>query len=355
MSEAEFSLPEGVQLNWAYAHDEPGCHGVIRSLPEDFVVEEQIGYAPAGEGNHVWLHIEKRNTNTEWLARELASLADVPLREVGYAGLKDRHAVTRQYFTIHLSGKPEPDWQSLASEDIRILAVDRHNRKLKRGDLRENRFTITVRALRGACDDIEQRLQRIAGEGVPNYYGEQRFGHDCGNLAMAAAMFRGDWREPVRHKRSLYLSAARSYLFNRVLSARVASGSWQHALPGESLMQAGSTSCFSVRLIGSEIEERIKAGRLHPTGPLWGRGKLFSLADAQALELQVLASESLWKSGLEKAGLEQERRALRVTVKDLEWQWLESGIMQLQFALVSGAYATSVLREIVKAENAVHR
>lgn len=352
MSESSFTLPEGLQLEWAYANGEPGCCGTIRSVPEDFFVDEEIGYEPAGEGNHAWLHIEKRNTNTEWLARELAQLADVPLREVGYAGLKDRHAVTRQFFTVNLSGKDEPDWQQLTSEDIRILAIDRHNRKLKRGALRENHFAITLRELQGKCDDIEQRLEQIAEEGVPNYFGEQRFGHDFGNLAMAAAMFRGEWRENIRHKRSLYLSAARSYLFNRVLSMRVTDSSWLYALPGESLMQAGSTSCFSVRLIGNEIAARVAAGQLLPTGPLWGKGKPISLADAQAVELEALDKETLWKSGLEKAGLEQERRALRLTVKNLQWQWLDEKSIRLQFALPPGAYATSVLREVANITSA---
>ena len=218
--------------------------------------------------------------------------------------------------------------------------------------MRENRFEITVRTLHGACDDIEQRLERIAGEGVPNYFGEQRFGHDFGNLAMAAAMFRGEWRETIRHKRSLYLSAARAYLFNRVLSARVDDGSWCRALPGESLMQIGSTSCFSVRLIGSEIEARVASGQLIPTGPLWGRGKPLSLADVEALELRVLEAETLWKTGLEKAGMEQERRALQLAVKGLAWQRPDAQTLKLTFSLPAGAYATSVLREIVNTADA---
>jgi tRNA pseudouridine13 synthase len=353
MNNPEFSLPEGLQLEWAYAQGEPRCSAVIRSVPEDFIVEEQIGFSPDGEGNHAWLHIRKRNTNTEWLARELAALAEVPLGEVGYAGLKDRHALTSQVFTVHLSGKPEPDWQQLASEDITFLDIDRHGRKLKRGSLRENGFTLTLRELQGECGDLEQRLQRIAEEGVPNYFGEQRFGHDFGNLAMAAAMFRGEWRENIRHKRSLYLSAARSYLFNRVLSARVAERCWNRALPGESLMQRGSSSCLSMRVISGEIEQRIKEGMLLPTGPLWGRGRPSSLADAQAFELAVLEGEALWKDGLEKAGMEQERRALRLPVKGLQWQWLEEGALQLEFSLPPGAYATSVLRELVITSNAV--
>ncbi len=355
MSTPDFPLPEGLELDWAYSLGEPHCSGLIRSRPEDFIVDEQIGFSPDGEGNHAWLHIRKRNTNTEWLARELASLADVPIREVGYAGLKDRHALTSQYFTVNLSGKNEPDWSQLVSENITVLEVDRHGRKLKRGSLRENHFVLTLRDLQGECGDLEQRLQRIAADGVPNYFGEQRFGHDFGNLAMAAAMFQEKWEEGIRHKRGLYLSAARSYLFNRVLSARVVAGNWNRALPGESLMQEGSSSCFSVRLIGAEIETRVAEGRLHPTGPLWGRGKPFSLAEAQAFELDVLQSESLWKEGLERAGMEQERRALRLPVKELQWQWPDDKTLQLQFALPPGAYATSVLREIAVTTNAASR
>ena len=355
MSVPEFSLPDGLVLDWSYAQGEPHCSAVIRSFPEDFIVEEVMGFSPDGEGNHAWLHIRKRNTNTEWLARELASLADVALSEVGYAGLKDRYAVTSQFFTVTLSGKDEPDWQQLASDDIVFLDIDRHGRKLKRGTLRENRFVLTLRELQGECQDIEDRLQRIAEEGVPNYFGEQRFGHNFGNLAMAAAMFRGEWRENIRHKRSLYLSAARSYLFNKVLSARVTAGSWNRALPGESLMQEGSTSCFSVRLIGADIEKRIAAGQLHPTGPLWGRGKPTSLAEAQAFELGVLEGEDFWQAGLEQAGLEQERRALRLPVRKMQWQWLEDKTLQLQFALPPGAYATSVLRELAVIANAASR
>ncbi len=352
MSHPDFPLPDGLMLDGAYALGEPFCRAVIRTRPEDFIVEEEIGFSPDGEGEHAWLHIRKRNTNTEWLARELATLAGVSVSEVGYAGLKDRYAVTSQIFTVNLSGKSEPEWEQLASDDITFLEVSRHGRKLKRGALRENRFVLILRELHGECADLEQRLQKIVAEGVPNYFGEQRFGHKFGNLAMAAAMFRGEWRENIRHKRSLYLSAARSYLFNRVLSARVAEGNWNHALSGESLMQEGSTSCFSVRMISSEIATRVTAGQLHPTGPLWGRGRPISLAEAQAFELGVLEDESLWKAGLEKAGMEQERRSLRLAVKKMEWHWLDTSTLQLQFALPPGAYATSVLREIAKTTNA---
>lgn len=346
-------LPQtAVDQDWAYAFGKPGCHAWFRCSAEDFVVEEVLGFDPDGEGNHAFLHIRKRNTNTEWLARRLAELAGVPLNDVGYAGLKDRHAVTSQYFTVHLSGKDEPDWRQLDSPEITVLDVTRHRRKLRRGALRENRFQIILRQLDGECADLESRLQQIAKRGVPNYFGGQRFGHAGGNLERALAMFRGELNERDRHKRSLYLSAARSWLFNMVLSARVERGDWNHPLPGDSLMMNGSSSCFTVRLISSEIEQRVAAGDLHPSGPLWGRGKPSSLAEALELELAALEGEGALRDGLERAGLEQERRALRLPVNRLNWCFIEETALRLEFALPAGAYATSVLRELVQLKDA---
>lgn len=340
------SLPD-----WAYAFSRPACTADFRSTAEDFVVDEVLGFDPDGDGNHALLHIRKRNTNTEWLARQLAELAGVPLSEVGYAGLKDRHAVTTQYFSINLSGKQEPDWHALESAEITLLDVDRHHRKLKRGNLLQNCFRITLRALAGECADLEQRLEKIRAHGVPNYFGAQRFGHDGGNLAKARALFCGEFHERDRHLRGLYLSAARSWLFNRVLSARVAAGNWDRALPGESLLMNGTTSTFTVRLLSSEIERKVAEGELHPGGPLWGRGKPAVLAEVLALETSQLADESVFREGLEKAGLEQERRSLRLPVSELLWQFVESDVLQLEFALPAGTYATSVLRELVLARD----
>jgi tRNA pseudouridine13 synthase len=338
--------------NWAYALSEPTCHAAIRTTPEDFVVDEVLGFDPDGGGNHALLHIRKRNTNTDWLARQLAELAGVPLSEVGYAGLKDRHAVTSQYFSINLSGKNEPDWHTLESEEITLLDVDRHHRKLKRGNLLENRFRLILRELTGDCGDLVQRLETIRAQGVPNYFGTQRFGHAGGNLAKSRALFRGEFHERDRHLRGLYLSAARSYLFNQVLSARVTAGNWDSALPGESLLMDKTTSTFTVRILSNEIERKVADGELHPGGPLWGRGKPAVLADVLALETAILSEEGLLCEGLEKAGMEQERRSLRLPVKGLQWQYIDPEVLQLEFALPAGAYATSVLREVVQVHDA---
>ncbi|MDH5785429.1 MAG: tRNA pseudouridine(13) synthase TruD [Chromatiales bacterium] len=333
-------------LDWAYACGRPDCHGTIRTTADDFQVDEVLGYEPDGKGNHALLHIRKTNTNTEWLARHLAEFAGVELKEVGYAGLKDRLAVTTQYFSVNLSGRDDPDWSQLNSNEIEVLSAQRHGKKLRRGGLRENCFQITVRDLHGGCTALEQRLQTIKDHGVPNYFGEQRFGHDRNNLKLAEQLFRSELHERDRHKRGIYLSAARSWLFNLVLSQRVGANNWQLALPGEVLIQRHSRSALSLRLITPEIEQRIAGGHLLPSAPLWGRGA--SSAQGEALEIERLALSSVetFQSGLEKAGLEQERRALKLEVKGLEWEWLKPDALQVRFSLPSGSYATAVLREI---------
>lgn len=333
-------------LSWAYAYGQPPCHGQFRTTPEDFQVDENLGFELDGHGQHVVLHVCKRNTNTEWLARQLAEFAGVEKMAVGYAGLKDRNAVTTQYFSINLQGKTEPDWGALNSEMINVLSVTRHRTKLSRGQLRENHFSLTLRDLTGKCDEIEERLQYIMNDGVPNYFGEQRFGHNVNNLHKVEQLFRNELKSIDHHKRGLYISAARSWLFNKVLSLRVTKGNWLEAVPGEALIQRHSKSSLSLRQITPEIEERINKGFLQPSAPLWGSGAPASSLEARAIEDEALQDEVLFKNGLEKAGLEQERRALRLAVTDLRWQWLSDTSLRLQFVLPKGSYATAVLREI---------
>ncbi|MEN8170889.1 MAG: tRNA pseudouridine(13) synthase TruD [Pseudomonadota bacterium] len=342
-------------LDWAFADTESKCHGTIRTTAEDFKVDEVLGYEPDGEGNHAILHIRKRNTNSDWLARQLAEFVGVEGKEVGYAGLKDRHAVTTQYFSVNLSGREEPDWSQLNSDQIEVLSVSRHGKKLRRGSLRENRFVVTLRDLAGDCSALEQRLRCIETEGVPNYFGEQRFGRDGNNLRMVEKMFRGEIHERDRHKRGLYLSAARSWLFNRVLSRRVTDNNWLQALPGEALIQPSSRSALSLRVISNEIRERIDKGFLQPSAPLWGRGSTTALAEAAELECDALAEEKVFMHGLEQAGLEQERRALRLRVKDFVWQQQDDATLQLRFTLPAGSYATAILRELLIVSDASRR
>src|SRR5512139_1033712 len=343
-------------IEWAYASGAPSTTGVMRALPEDFAVEEVLGFEPDGEGEHVLIHIRKRNANTEWVARQLARFAGVKPMDISYAGMKDRNAVTTQWFSIGLAGKPEPDWKLIENEDIQVLHAARHRRKLRRGALKGNRFRLHITKLSGDLAGLEERLQCVARDGVPNYFGEQRFGFNHDNLRRADALFRGEFRERDRHKRGIYLSAARSYLFNEVLSRRVGDGTWNVPLPGEALMLAGTHSFFVADEIDATILARIEEGDIHPSGPLWGRGDLASQSDARELEQEVLAAHGDWCTALEKEGLEQERRALRLPVQDLSWIiGAEQEVLTLSFMLDAGSYATTVLREVVAVHEAGER
>jgi tRNA pseudouridine13 synthase len=312
-----------------------------------------LGFDADGDGEHLLLQVRKRNQNTADVARSLARHAGVKARDVGYCGLKDRNAVTTQWFSVWLPGKPDPDWSALEGDQLHIVASQRHRRKLQRGALRGNRFVIVLRdiAFNGQADrdSMERRLADIQEQGVPNYFGEQRFGRAGGNLADATAMFNGA-RVKGNHLRGLYLSAARSFLFNEVLAARVTAANWNQMLPGEALMLAGSRSFFVADELSEEIKARLACGDVLPSGPLWGRGELPSQGVARELEQGVLAEHELYRQGLERAGLKQERRALPLAIADLHWQWLPQGqSLQLDFRLPAGCYATSVLRELVAA------
>jgi tRNA pseudouridine13 synthase len=340
-------LTEALQaaLQPACAHGGPLGQGVIRQQPEDFIVDEISSVELTGEGEHVCLHIRKRGLNTEDVARQLAKLADVKRRDVSFAGLKDRHAVTSQWFSVYLPGVAELDWQSLGSDDVQVLEVCRNARKLRRGTLAGNLFQITVREFDVDAEMLDARLQDIAQQGVPNYFGSQRFGRGGSNLEQALEMFAG--RRVKREQRSHYLSAVRSMLFNRVLSQRVSAGTWNQLLDGEVCMLAGSRGFFVIDTVDETLQQRLLAQDIHPSGPLWGKGELPSQYRAHDLETAVLAGFADWCKGLEKAGLKMERRSLRLIAEDLQWTYADKKLV-LTFSLPAGCFATAVLREIVE-------
>ena len=331
----------------AYAHGRPALRGRLRVAPEDFSVIELPSVEPAGEGEHVWLWVRKRNETTPRVAAQLARLADVHPRQVSYAGLKDRQAVTEQWFSVQLPGREAPDWPALDSDTVKVLRAVRHGRKLRRGTLTGNRFRIVLRDTTGPVDEWQRRLGLIRAHGVPNYFGEQRFGHNASNLLTARTLFANPRKRMQRERRGLALSAARSLLFNRVLSRRVLRGIWNRALAGDAMQLAGSHSYFIAGTIDADIQARLQRHDVHPTGPLHGRGESPVQADCLALEQAVLREYADWCAGLEAAGLKQDRRALRLLVSDLVGEVNDGGDWQLEFSLPAGAYATSVLRELV--------
>ena len=321
------------------------ARGVIRSRPEDFRVDEQLGFAADGTGEHVLLHVEKSGANTGWVAERLARFAGVKARDVGFAGRKDRHAVCRQWFSVWMPAGT-PDFGACEIEGVSILEVIRHGRKLRPGSHAGNRFEIVVRELQADAGALESRLQRIAAEGAPNYFGTQRFGRAGSNLELARRMFAGTVR-PKRTQRSMALSAARGVIFNDVLAARIEAGTWTMAQPGDCLNLDGTGSFFLYEPgQESEIATRLAAGDIHVTGPLWGEGELPSSGSVAALERDVAGRHNDLCDGLAGARLRHERRPLRLFPREFGWR-LDGSNLSLRFELPRGAFATAVLDEFV--------
>ena len=327
-----------------FAHGGPPLRGRLRAAPEDFFVDEDLGFEPEGTGEHIFVRIEKRGANTDWVARELAKFADIRPDAVSYSGMKDRHAVTRQTFSLHMPGKTDPDWNALRSDEFRVLSAGRHSRKLKRGTHKRNLFKIILRDVTGDPALADNIVRAIGTNGVPNYFGDQRFGRDAANVDRALAIFAG--RRVQRHERSVLLSAARSQMFNSVLAERVRDGNWNRPIDGDVWMLAGSHSIFGPEPITDELTQRCSDGDIEPTGPLWGAGDLRSKGMVETIERRVADAHPKLAEGLAAEGLRQERRSLVLRPENLAAEWLSENDFELRFGLKSGSYATAIIREI---------
>ncbi|QEY64568.1 tRNA pseudouridine(13) synthase TruD [Metapseudomonas lalkuanensis] len=328
------------------AHGEPLGQAQLKAVAEDFQVDEVLDIPLEGEGEHLWLWVEKRELNTEEAARRIARAAGVPLKVVSYAGLKDRQALTRQWFSLHLPGKADPDLSAAENASLRILKSVRHKRKLQRGAHSANGFTLRLTRLVADREALDARLKRLAEVGVPNYFGLQRFGHGGGNV-IDARNFAERKELPVqRNVRSRLLSAGRSFVFNRVLAERIAAGTWNQAQVGDLLAFTDSRSFF----MAGEAEcndPRLALLDLHPTGPLWGEGDSPAQGQAHALEAAAAAGEKALCHWLAEAGMAHERRILRLPIGGLTWHYPEPDVLQLEFVLPAGCFATAVVRELV--------
>lgn len=326
------------------AHGAAPCEGELRQEPEDFCVEEELGFAPAGAGEHLLLKVQKRNSNTLWVARRLARAAGCGAAAVGFAGLKDRRALAVQWFSV-----PRPrrqiNWAALGEGDFTVLESHAHHRKLPRGALAGNCFRVRVRT-RGSGAELgallAPRLAAIERAGVPNYFGPQRFGRDGVNLAAPRD------GQVSREQRGFMLSAARSLLFNALLAARVREGDWNRLHAGDVAVLDGRGSIFSIEQPDESLVQRCEQLAIHPTGPLWGVGELPSAAAVQALEVRVAGEWPVQRALCEAAGMRQERRSLRLRVAGLALEE-EPQAVRLSFRLPRGGFATAVLRELVRA------
>lgn len=330
---------------WAYAYGLPAATGKIKVQAIDFIVEEILPFKPEGNGEHVFLQIQKQNENTEYVARLLARIAGVRQRDIGFAGLKDRHAFTTQWFSVWLPGKADPDWSLVETENSKILQAIRHPRKLKRGVLMGNNFTLLIRDFRGDKQQTLAKLETIKAQGFPNYFGEQRFGNHGQNINTALTLFAGAKMKP--EQRSIYLSAVRAYLFNLILSQRVQLNNWNQAIHGDVCMINQTHSYFKTDSSNEILQHRIAIGEIHPTACLYGKGENIAMRDALAIEQKIIDAHPELTAGLLKFALEMDRRALRGYPENLHWQYVDANQLQISFFLTAGSYATALLRELI--------
>lgn len=293
--------------DFAHVYGKPNVEGKIRHCEQDFKVFEVPSLTLSGAGEHVFLKIRKTGANTGWVAGKLAEFAGIEARDVGFAGRKDRHAVTEQWFSCYLPGGNGPQWDLLEIEGVELIETSRHVKKLRRGDLNGNQFELTVRGI-SDHGSLEEKLLIVRDSGVPNYFGEQRFGFNNNNLQYADKLLKGD--RSIRRNRDIYLSAARSYMFNHLLSDRITKGEWDEI---------------------SDIE----------TGQLYGMSR-----DPRPGEDLLPQECESWCNGLQKLRVKTGSRNLKLKAKDLKWEF-SGDTVQLSFCLPAGSFATSLLREVL--------
>jgi tRNA pseudouridine13 synthase len=331
-----------------FLHGGPLGRARFKSEPEDFVVEEILGFEPSGIGEHCLVWVEKRDLDSNAAAARLADALGIRRRLVSHCGLKDRHAVTRQWFSIHIPGQASPEAETLESDGLRVLRITRNTRKLRRGIHAGNRFTIRLRDPDFDPESASERWQAIIDRGAPNVFGPQRFGHGGRNVDKALAMFRGEFEPRDRLLRGIFLSAARSHLFNEVVAERLKRGSWDTPLEGEVYgFSDNGTILLPEKQRGDEID-RFHAGIVELTGPLWGSGELQSIGAVRAFEAEIAARHPELTAGLDAYGLRQERRVIRLRPVDPKPIEFDNGDLVFSFDLPRGAYATVLLRELAE-------
>ncbi len=323
--------------------ERPGA--LIRESADDFKVTELPKVTPDGSGEHLLVRVRKRNANTQWVATQLARWAGVPARAVSFAGMKDRRAVTEQWFSIHSFGT-DPDPATLDALGTTVLEVHRHSRKLRRGALLGNQFSIVLRELTEDAALLAARARALA-DGVPNRFGPQRFGRGGRNLVRAQRWFDGGAAPRDRTQRGMMISAARAALFNEILDARVDDGNWATPLDGDIMMLDRRGSRFAADFDDDTLLARCSTGEIHPSGPLWGSEGSEATGVAAQVERSVIARHAKLAAGLERVAT-ADRRPLRTIPRDVQATPLDSTTLRIEFELPPGAYATSVLDELVE-------
>jgi tRNA pseudouridine13 synthase len=339
--------------------DLPGIGGTIKSIPEDFEVEEIPAYEPSGTGDFLFLWIEKRGMGAEYFTRQVAQRLGIGVGQVGTAGLKDRHAVTRQWVSVPADA--ETNLGQLEGDGVRVLKVGRHGNKLRPGHLHGNRFRIVIREVSKDIDVpsvVASIVQRIQAHGLPNFYGAQRFGHDGETLHLGLALLKNlplpispDGRQPnVRNPflRKLALSAVQSALFNEYLSGRMTNGLLRQVLLGDVMAKWPFGGMFVADDVAAE-QARFDRRETVSAGPIFGRKTFPTRHEAAEREAAILAGEGLSRESFARFGklLMGSRRHNVVYVDDLQAD-LQLESVQLTFTLPAGSYATVLLSEVMK-------
>ncbi|OOF41715.1 tRNA pseudouridine(13) synthase TruD [Rodentibacter mrazii] len=336
------------QLPYLSLKTPPKSTALLKQECADFIVIEDLGYEMSGEGEFVALKVRKTSCNTLFVGEKLAKFAGVSERNMGYAGLKDRQAVTEQWFCLQMPGQEMPDFTQFELEGVEILDVTRHNRKIRTGSLQGNYFEILLRDAQES-DELNARLNLVANFGFPNYFTEQRFGRDGHNLTQALRWAQGEIKVKDRKKRSFYLSAARSEIFNLVVAARIEQELAQQILPNDIVQLNGSHSWFKADESEdlAALQVRLDSRDILLTAPLIGEENLIASDIENAIVEQHNAFSPLMKQEKMKAA----RRPLLMRAQDFQWQFIEEGL-KLAFYLPSGSYATALIRELVNYKEA---
>lgn len=322
--------------------------GIIRFTPEDFQVTEISDIELSGEGEHLWMYVQKTNCNTDWVAKYLSNVCQVPRRQVGFAGLKDRHAITKQWFSIQLPKVSDIEKiNSALPDEISVLQSNKHSRKIKIGQLDANKFEIMIRDIKGNKAQIEKNMGSIVENGVPNYFGPQRFGHDMGNIQKCKDWFSGSYKVKSKNLKSLLISTARSHIFNCIVAKRIEDKIWDTTIVGDILQLNKSHSWFPMSdATPDEISKRLKEFDIHITAAMYGEDLVQSTDICAELETQIAEQFPIYQQGFEKFRLKQDRRAVRICPIDFKYEWIDENLL-LNFKLLPGSYATGIIREIL--------
>ena len=330
--------------DYCLPYGNPSSRGLTKVTADDFQVYEELGFAPEGAGEHLYVHIEKTGLTTAELINLISKQAGLSTRQISYSGLKDKQAVTRQWLSLHMPGS---DYELRAPENagFRVIDQQRHSKKLRIGTHRYNRFRVVLREVEDWGQSSEDQLLMLRKQGMANYFGSQRFGRQRDNVQQALSKL--SHKRISHQKRGIYLSALRSELFNRVLSKRIGDGVWSQPMSGDCFMLRGSRSFFTAE-IDDDIINRFGQFDISSCGSLYGAGENPLSAEALAVEQSIEAESPQIVEALDRQRVNRQMRSHRIVVEELEYEFdSRQRSLTLTCRLPAGSYLTSLLDHVV--------